>query len=205
MSFLPTPEDIKLLRKKAGLTQRELAKRACVSQSLIARIEAGTVDPRLSTLRRILKVLEESIAEGTRAGDVMNSPVVYVQPEDSVEKAIKLMWKHGFSQLPVIKNDRVIGTIKEDDVLRALIREGDTILKEPVEKIMSDALPIVSINERIDVVVKILSQGVPAVLVADRGKIVGIITKTDIIAKKVRLLLHRLHEERKETYTHVPK
>lgn len=198
MSFLPTPEDIKLLRKRAGLTQRELAKRACVSQSLIARIESGTVDPRLSTLRRIMKVLEECISEGARAKDIMSSPVVSVAPEDPVEKAVKLMWEYGFSQLPVVKGDKVLGTIKEDDVLHALVREGEFVLREPVERVMSDALPIVSINERVDVIVKILAQGVPAVLVADKGKIVGIITKTDVIAKKVKLLLH-LKEKKEES------
>ncbi|MHA1431033.1 MAG: helix-turn-helix domain-containing protein, partial [Candidatus Freyarchaeota archaeon] len=54
MFRLPTPEDIKRLRKKVGLTQTELAEKAGVSQSLIARIESGSVDPRLSTLQRIL-------------------------------------------------------------------------------------------------------------------------------------------------------
>ncbi|MEM2850330.1 MAG: helix-turn-helix domain-containing protein [Candidatus Bathyarchaeia archaeon] len=54
---LITPEDIRRLRKLFKLTQRELAIRAGVSQSLIARIEAGTVDPRLSTLGKIMRVL----------------------------------------------------------------------------------------------------------------------------------------------------
>ena len=48
MSFIPSPEDIRRMRIRAGLTQKELAERAGVSQSLIARIERGSVDPRLS-------------------------------------------------------------------------------------------------------------------------------------------------------------
>lgn len=50
-------ESIKDLREKRGLTQRGLAKRAHTSQSAIARIEAGTIDPRVSTLDRILNTL----------------------------------------------------------------------------------------------------------------------------------------------------
>lgn len=41
-------------RVRAGLSQRELARRARTSQSAIARIENGTVSPSLETLRRLV-------------------------------------------------------------------------------------------------------------------------------------------------------
>ena len=43
-----------LAREQAGLSQRELAERACVSQSEIARIESGKHEPGIPTLQRIL-------------------------------------------------------------------------------------------------------------------------------------------------------
>ena len=51
---LPTPEDLRQRRTELDLTQSSLADKAGVSQPLIARIEGGDVDPRLSTLRRIV-------------------------------------------------------------------------------------------------------------------------------------------------------
>ncbi|RLE74581.1 MAG: hypothetical protein DRJ44_07250, partial [Thermoprotei archaeon] len=69
MSSLLTPKELRELRKRAGLTQKELARRAGVSQSLIARIESGSVDPRLSTLRRILQALEDYVSEQLTAKD----------------------------------------------------------------------------------------------------------------------------------------
>ena len=60
---LPTPEDLKKRRNELGLTQSDLAKRAGVSQPLIARIESGDVDPRLSTVRKILEAFEEAKKE----------------------------------------------------------------------------------------------------------------------------------------------
>jgi predicted transcriptional regulator len=42
-------------RRRAGLSQRALAERSGVPQSTIGRIEAGTVDPRVGTLRRLLR------------------------------------------------------------------------------------------------------------------------------------------------------
>lgn len=41
-------------RKRAGLTQRELARRARTSQSVVARIELGRTSPSLATLTRLL-------------------------------------------------------------------------------------------------------------------------------------------------------
>ena len=46
--------EIKNLRKKAGITQLDLARKASVSQSLIAKIEAGKIDPTYTKPRRYL-------------------------------------------------------------------------------------------------------------------------------------------------------
>jgi transcriptional regulator with XRE-family HTH domain len=41
-------------RRRAGLSQRELAQRAGTSQSVVARIERGQTDPGAATLDRLL-------------------------------------------------------------------------------------------------------------------------------------------------------
>ncbi|MBT8461592.1 MAG: helix-turn-helix domain-containing protein [Gemmatimonadetes bacterium] len=41
-------------RERAGLTQRELARRASTAQSVVARIELGITDPGTGTLSRLL-------------------------------------------------------------------------------------------------------------------------------------------------------
>lgn len=42
-------------RRRAGLTQRELAQRSGIPQSTIGRIESGAVDPRVGTLTALLR------------------------------------------------------------------------------------------------------------------------------------------------------
>ncbi len=186
--YIPSPEELRMLRKRAGLTQRELAERAGVSQSLIARIEAGKVDPRLSTYRKILNALKEALSEAVRLRDVMTSPVVYVSPRDPVTKAIEIMQRSNYSQLPVIdSNGKVVGTITEDDIVRALLTYGKEIYNKRVEEVMSDPLPTLPANERIDVAMKLLAEGVPAVLIVEKGEVVGIVTKSDLLSKYRKL------------------
>nr|MDO8043228.1 CBS domain-containing protein [Candidatus Baldrarchaeota archaeon] len=190
MVSLPTPEDIKKLRKKAGLTQTELAKLAGVSQSLIARIEKGTVDPRLSTLRRIIeaiKLVEMRAKKAKFAKDVMYSPVITIKSSDKVKKAIELMEKYAISQLPVVNDKGMpVGSITESTVLKKLLSgEPEKILKLKVEEIMEESFPTITPSTNIKDIQQLILKKYPAVLVMEKGKIVGIITKIDLITKTV--------------------
>jgi predicted transcriptional regulator len=62
---IPACAELREARKDRGVSQRELAERAGVSQPLISRIENEDVDPRLSTLHRIAAAInqEEHIAD----------------------------------------------------------------------------------------------------------------------------------------------
>ncbi len=153
-----------------------------MSQSLIARIERGDVNPRISTLKRILAVLEEAMKTKDTAENVMTSPVITVSPDDSVTTAIAIMDRYGISQLPVVDKDgHVIGTVLESTILKAVFNRG---VKLKIRDVMEPPLPMVSPSTSIDVVVKLLEE-YPAVLVVDRGELKGIITKIDIIRYRI--------------------
>ena len=53
-------------RERAGLTQRQLAKKARTSQSVVARIALGETSPSWSTLARLLKAAGFSLSTGLR-------------------------------------------------------------------------------------------------------------------------------------------
>ncbi len=106
---LPTPADLRQRRTELGLTQSELADTADVSQPLIARIEGGDVDPRLSTLRRIVNALEKAESDVIRAADLMNEDVVSVAPDDPVSEAAQRMEEEAYSQLAVIQDGIPVG------------------------------------------------------------------------------------------------
>lgn len=179
---LPTPEEIKRTRKKLGITQLELAKLAGISQAYIAKIERGKADPKLSTLRKIAAALD-SIGSGVfrSAGEIATTPVISVRPSDKVSKAIKLMEGKGISQLPVIERGKQVGSISEGIVLRLLSTSSDTlsILGKRISSIMDEPFPIVDSSVPVTSVISLLEHS-PAVLTAERDRIVGIITKADL-------------------------
>ena len=59
---------VRYARRRAGLTQRELAAKAGIPQETIARIEAGRVDPRVGTLDRLLEACEMGLEVMPRLG-----------------------------------------------------------------------------------------------------------------------------------------
>ena len=55
-------EQVRRAREAAELTQRELATRVGTSQAAIARLEAGSTAPTLTTLQKVASVLELDIS-----------------------------------------------------------------------------------------------------------------------------------------------
>jgi transcriptional regulator with XRE-family HTH domain len=56
-------------RRARGISQRELARRTGIAQPTIARIEAGSADPRLATLERLLEACGYVIEAAPRPGE----------------------------------------------------------------------------------------------------------------------------------------
>ncbi|WP_423751594.1 CBS domain-containing protein [Salinirarus marinus] len=173
---LPTPEDLKNRREYLNLTQSTLAERAGVSQPLIARIEGGDVDPRLSTLRRIVQALNEAEGGVIHAEDLMNTDLVSVSPDDSVREAEQKMEDFAVSQLPVIQNGIPIGSISFSDIRHA---EGENVGEMAVAEIMSEQFPTASREDSVEKVSNHLDYD-KAVIVTEGGEAVGIITEADV-------------------------
>jgi len=173
---LPTPEDLRERRERLGLTQSELADRADVSQPLIARIEGGDVDPRLSTLRRIVNALQEAEGGLLRAADLMNSPIVTVPPDESVRAARELMEEQGYSQAPVVQDGTPAGLISMSDIIQQGAAENVGDL--PVVDVMHESISTVEPDATFDAVESYLEHN-DAVLVVEGGETIGIITETD--------------------------
>ena len=178
---LPTARDLRERRTALDLTQSELAERADVSQPLIARIEGGDVDPRLSTLRRIVAALDETEGRVPRATDLMNEAVAAVAPDDSVRDAEQMMEEAGYSQLPVLSAGLPVGSISFSDIRHA---EADVDVGDlSVREVMSEQFPTVAPDATVEKVDSLLDY-YKAVMVTDAGEAVGIVTEADIAAAR---------------------
>ena len=178
---LPTSQDLRTRRTDLELTQSELAEMAGVSQPLIARIEGGDVDPRLSTLRRIVNALDEAAGEVVRAADLMHDEVVSVAPDDSVREARDLMFGEGYSQVPVIRDGRPEGIISNSDIRHAGEEHEKNVGDLAVAEVMTENIPTVGPEAVIEEVDSYLDHH-RAVIVVSRGEAVGIITEADVAA-----------------------
>ena len=101
--------EINQMRRNLGLTQKQLAEKAGVSQSLIAKIEAGKIEPTYSKVQKIFTALNNLVRhEGAKADEIMNRHVLSLNPESTAEMAVAAMKKHAISQIPIVKTTRCL-------------------------------------------------------------------------------------------------
>lgn len=80
-------------RKRAGLTQRELAERAGTTQSAIARIETGHSTPSFDTVLRLVRLcgldLDVMLVERDESDWVQMSRLLDLSPDERVRLGIR--------------------------------------------------------------------------------------------------------------------
>lgn len=181
--MLPSLQEIKVRRKKLDLTQTQLAKEAGVSQSLVAKIEAESIDASYSNTVKIFEALErmENVSAPT-AGKVMSPHVFSVKVNETVGRALKRMKEKDYSQLPVFEGKHPVGSISEKTVLDR-ITQGETfseLSRESIESVMGESFPVVDERTPLPAVSSLLNYHF-AVLVRKKDRIAGIVTKADLL------------------------
>ncbi|MFX1560834.1 MAG: CBS domain-containing protein [Promethearchaeota archaeon] len=171
-----TSADIKKLRRRKGMTQAELALKIGISQSYIARLERGSLDPKLSLVKKIVEVLTSDT--GKICSEIMTTDPITIDARDVVSTAVSLMQENNYSQLPVMRGTHLVGIITEWDIIQNLQHDLHEI---SVQAIMSPSSVVtVDGNTSIDVIIPLFEK-YQAVLVQNQGRIQGIITRSDLL------------------------
>ena len=108
----------------------------------------------------------------------MQKKVITIKPKETLHEVIEKMRKHSISQLPVLANTTVVGMISETAILDGILHHKGKI----VQDIMEEAPPIIAPETRVSIVSSLL-QFSPLVLVAEKGNLKGVITKSDVLSK----------------------
>ncbi len=169
------------MRKQLDLTQKQLACLSGVSQSLIAKIESGKIDPAYSKVVQIMAALEAEHNKAKKtAGQIMTPHILSVAPSDHLQKAISLMRSKDISQLPVFDDGRCVGSLSDSMIVDLMASRGAGLKHVLVGEVMAESFPVIPAGSIIDVVMDLLHH-YRAVLVEKDRKITGIITKADLL------------------------
>jgi cystathionine beta-synthase len=105
--------------------------------------------------------------------------LVWVAPEAKVADALARMDELGLTQLPVLEEGRPVGSLRESRVLAKVVRNRD-LLEAKVSEVMEASFPTVDVDASSNEITRRL-QTSPAILVEEYGRIVGIITRHDVL------------------------
>ncbi|MCR9287929.1 pyridoxal-phosphate dependent enzyme [Saprospiraceae bacterium] len=110
-----------------------------------------------------------------------NKEFISVQKTDTVRDTFNLMKKLDISQMPVMNNGDIVGSVTENSVLSYLLENPMDNTEKNVESIMGKPFPLV--DEALDFrqLSKYLSKEVPAVVAKDRTGRMHVLTKYDVI------------------------
>ncbi len=108
------------------------------------------------------------------------SGVVGTSPGATVRQALGLMTLHDVSQLPVMEDQNCVGSVTDSSLSQKSL-ENPKILDVTVSEVMDSPFPMISGDQPVDSVVKLLSKSNPAVLVRSNGRVEGIVTRSDML------------------------
>ena len=171
------------MRKKIGITQKELATMTGVSTSMINQIESGRSQPSYETAKKIFDNLAnlEGKSSSHTAGDFCSKDIVKLKPNNTLHDAIKKMHELSISQIPVFQNQDVVGMVSEDGIVKHLADAGETELKNAkLSETMEPVPPIVDYSTPANILVPLIRYS-KCILVSKKSKIIGIITASDTL------------------------
>ncbi|MDO1559854.1 cystathionine beta-synthase [Brevundimonas sp. 2R-24] len=112
-----------------------------------------------------------------------NGDVIVIGPDDTLDTAFKRMRSADVSQLPVMREGRLVGILDESDIVHTLDTDDiprDARFKRTVGEVMTRDLDTVQVNEALDALIPLFDRDRVAI-VLDGEKFVGLITRTDLI------------------------
>lgn len=130
--------------------------------------------------KKLIKILERKVRVGITAKDIMSSPVKTVSTLTSIEETKKILLRYGHNGIPVVEEDKLKGIITMQEVNKA---KQHGFGKELVSKYMSNQIINVKLDTSLTEIQELMiDYDIGRILVVNQeSKLVGIVTRTDLI------------------------
>lgn len=142
-----------------------------------------------------------------KVADVMTTKVCTIEPDNTLKGCVEVLNKCQVNGLVVVEKDKVVGVITKADIFRAILPRYPDIIEE--ERYVSDleyveeraqklfemkvkdimGAPPITVNSNMPIVKAgstMILRRVKQVPVVDKGKLVGIVTLTDVINNLIK-------------------
>jgi tRNA nucleotidyltransferase (CCA-adding enzyme) len=111
---------------------------------------------------------------GVQARELMRTEVITATPDMGVAEVTSLLAYHHFTGLPVMEGDRLVGVVSEADVIG---KEGSTVGDIMTREVVS----VAEDTPAAEVASILTDRGIRRVPVVRDGKLVGIVSRSDVI------------------------
>jgi acetoin utilization protein AcuB len=128
----------------------------------------------------------------------MSAPAIVVSPETPVARAMEILRSRRIGRLPVVADGKLVGIVSEPDLLRAMpspatsltVWEMPELLERlPVREVMTPDVVVVEPVTRVqDAAQLMVDRRIGGLPVVEDGRVVGIITETDVFRVLVAIL-----------------
>ena len=132
-------------------------------------------------------MLDQGFIQRERFGDLRDliarrhreHAVATVNADETVLNAYQRMKLYDVSQLPVLKDGRIVGIVDEEDILLG-VYDNPGHFRRPVSEAMESHLVTVPPDATLEQLMDIFKRGMVAIVV-DRGEFLGLITRIDLL------------------------
>jgi cystathionine beta-synthase len=170
----------------------ELARELDDPKALVVTILCDTGERYLSKLFNDAWMQENQMLEAPRTTveqllerrPANAPPLVSVAPSAAVRQALNLMSTWGVSQIPVIDDGESVGGLIEGTLMARALGQP-ALLDQPVREVMEAPFPEVEAATPTDRVGAILTRESPAALVRKDGRLIGIVSRYDVLQQLI--------------------
>ena len=128
---------------------------------------------------------EESVVRATKIIEILkqkkNFPaIISVSSGETIANALSLMHKYNISQLPVIDDNKVVGSLNEASLMK-LFHDGIDFNKQQILAVMGKPLPTLDKDIDIAEAYRVLLSGTTGIIVTEDEIPIAVITRVDLI------------------------